>query len=149
VPVGTAVARRRGASAEVMLLLRQPRARPRLDGLRNLHPRNPWSIARRICFTDFNRPRLKRSSSSLICYSAFQLCQELNGQIVELRLCMNGWRWCRPGVALLRSARIPAEPSRAFRVVPLRAPRLARETCIATLKGKALSPAAALRAAPR
>ena len=46
------------------------------------------------------------------------------------------------GVALLPSACIPVEPSRAYRVVPLRTPRLVREICIVRLKGKALSPAA-------
>jgi DNA-binding transcriptional LysR family regulator len=46
------------------------------------------------------------------------------------------------GVALLPSTCIPGEPSRAVRVVPLRAPRLVREICIVTLKGKTPSPAA-------
>lgn len=46
------------------------------------------------------------------------------------------------GVALLPSACIPAEGSRAYRVIPLRGSRLVREICIVRLKGKALSPAA-------
>lgn len=46
------------------------------------------------------------------------------------------------GVALLPSACIPSEGSRAWRVMPLRGSRLVREICIVRLKGKALSPAA-------
>lgn len=47
------------------------------------------------------------------------------------------------GVALLPAICIPVGPQRGYQVVPLRPRGLAREICIVTLRGKALTPAAA------